>query len=237
MENERYYCLTPLPLWEHFDADKPNPRVEEFLRRSADEMLKEACVNQSRNEIRSFVEKQIERYKSGKNPSLNETIAMDIYRPEEFDVVSQNDSSLADLMRWLSAQCFDWRQGSEAVKRAISAKFPSGGSKKSEGGREYVVLDNLVEIGGKNAAIEVETSNNLDNGFFTLRQAVRTKMADYGMMVVPWSSEGKRRADEGKALGRLDRQFDGSTELRDGPIYRIAIIRRLDVCWWVLKQF
>ena len=117
--------------WEYFDANKPISRAEEFIRRSADEMLKEAGVSQSRDEIHAFTQIQIERYESGNNPSLDETLAVHVYRPEEFDAVSQNDSSLAELQGWLSAQCFDWRQGSEAVKRAISAKFPSGGSKRS----------------------------------------------------------------------------------------------------------
>jgi hypothetical protein len=95
--------------------------------------------------------------------------------------------------------------------------------------REYVELDSLVVINNRKVAIEVETSNNLDNGYWTLRQALRSRMADYGVMIVPWTAEGQGRAEEGKALGRLDREFAGSTNLNDGPIYRIAIIRRLDV--------
>ena len=91
-------------------------------------------------------------------------------------------------------------------------------------------LDNLITVDNKTVAIEIETSINLYNGYFTLRQAVRNKIAEYGVMIVPWTPEGAGRADEGKALGALDREFDGIADLRDGPIYRIAIVRGIDLC-------
>jgi hypothetical protein len=184
--------------------------------------------------IRAFADSQIRAYNSGGSPGLNDTLAVDVFRPHEFDSDSSNDESLAVLLDWLPKRSFNWRDGSKTVQHAL-AVFPSGGSRRVQGGREYVELDALVLIHDRRAAIEVEASINLDNGFWTLRQALRSKMADYGVMIVPWTAEGQGRADERKALGRLDREFEGSSQLSDGPIYRVAIVRRLDLCRLMLK--
>lgn len=223
--------------WTTFDADRPNPGTEKALDELSDRILASKGVDRNdRTSVRSFAEQEITKYQSRSNPLANETLGIDIFRPHEFDAVSADDESLADLRDWFLKQSINWREGSRMVQLALDQAFPSGGSKQVKGGRETVYLDNLVVIKGRKVAIEIEISINMDNGFWTLRQAVRSGMADYGIMVVPWTPEGQGRADEGKALGRLDREFDGATSQRDGPVYRIAIIRRIDVYRRMLKR-
>ena len=221
--------MTSIP-WEIFDANRPNPRLEEAIRKLSASILADKGIDLGDGAaVRSFAEREVSEYLAGSNSEPNETLGIDIFRPHEFDAVSTNDDFLAELRDWFPTQSFDWRDGSHTVQLALDKSFPSGGTKGVKGGRETVYLDNLVFIRGRKVAIEIETSTNLDNGYWTLRQAIRTGMADYGVMIVPWTAEGQGRAEEGKALGRLDREFDSATDLRDGPIYRIAVIRRLDV--------
>ena len=228
--------MTPIP-WECFDADRPNLKMEQAIRELSGRILTAKGVDKNdRIAVRLFAEGEISDYLSGSNPEPNETLGIDIFRPQEFDAVCSNDESLAALRDWFPKQSFNWGDGSRTVQLALDGTFPSGGTKTVKGGRESVVLDNLVVIKGRKVAIEIETSNHVDNGYLTLRLAVRSGMADYGVMIVPWTAEGQGRADEGKALGRLDREFDGETNLRDGPVYRIAIIRRLDVYRLMLKK-
>lgn len=226
--------MSPIP-WKTFDADKLDPEMDKAIRWMSVEILKANGIDSDdRDAIRSFADTQIMAYESEGTSELNETLAVHIFRPHEFDNDRSNDESLAVLRDWLPKQSLNWRDGSRTVQLALTA-FPSAGSKRVTGGREYVELDALVLIHDREVAIEVETSTNLDNGFWTLRQALRSKMADYGVMIVPWTAEGQGRADEGKALGRLDREFEGSSQLSDGPIYRIAIVRRLDLYRLMLK--
>jgi hypothetical protein len=228
--------MTPIS-WETFDADRPNTKLEAAIRSFSASILSNKGIDPGDNAaVRSFAEEEISGYFSGSNPEPNETLGIDIFRPHEFDAVSANDDSLAELRDWIPTQSFEWSEGSRTVQLTLDKRFPSGGQKGIKGGRETVYLDNLVIIRGRKVAIEIETSTNLDNGYWTLRQAIRTGMADYGVMIVPWTAEGKSRAEEGKALGRLDREFDAATDLRDGPIYRVAIIRRLDVYRLMLKR-
>jgi hypothetical protein len=228
--------MTPIS-WETFDADKLNPKLEEAIRNLSASILANKGIDPSDSvAVRSFAEQEISDYLSGSNPEPNETLGIDIFRPHEFDAVSSNDDSLAELRDWFPTQSFDWRDGSCTVQLALDKSFPSGGPKGVKGGRESVYLDNLVIISGRKVAIEIETSINIDNGYWTLRQTLRSAMADYGVMIVPWTAEGQGRADEGKALGRLDREFDAVIDRRDGPIYRIAIIRRLDVYRLMMKH-
>ena len=194
--------------WIQFDADKPNQKKIDKI-------------------------KEIGRSYLSKVESLDKTIttkvvAIDIFRPNEFDSLTENDVSLQELSNWLLQQSIDWESGSKTLQRAIDKKYKTIDNKKIAGGREYVILDNLVEIRGKRVAIEVETSKNLDNGYFSLRQAIKEKIADYGVMIVPWFELGSGRANEGKALGRLDREFDGKTDLQEAPIFRIVPIRIID---------
>lgn len=214
--------------WETFDADKPDPKMDMEIREMSAKILTIKGINNDRSTISSFAAKHIRDYDTGCNPELDTTLVVHVFRPHEFDSDCSNDESLDILRNWLLSQSFNWRDGSRTVQLALDV-FSSGGSKRSKGGREYVELDNLVVIRGRRIAIEIETSNNLDNGFWTLRQKLRLREADYGVMIVPWTAEKTGRADEGKALGRLDREFEGSRNMSDGPIYHIAIIRQLDI--------
>lgn len=217
--------------WSSFDADEPDPQMQRTLRKlAASELVAKNVLGTVDSETaENFAAERLQSYADGSARELNETMAVNVFRPHEFDSVSRYDNSLTLLLNWCGREPFDWSRGSRTVQVALDASFPSGGSKRVAGGREAVVLDNLVAIEGCKVAVEIETSNNLDNGYFTLRLAVREAKADYGVMIVPWTSEGPGRADEGRALGRLDREFDGSESLRDGPIYRIAIVRKLDI--------
>ena len=220
--------MSPLS-WTAFNADKPSPETEKAL----DRVVAEILINQEIDPtdvmaVKSFVRKQIQDYKAGGNSQLNKTLAVNVFRPQEFDAIRDNDESLDELVRWLPEQSFEWRDGSKTVQHALSA-FPSAGRRLIKGGRESVILDGLVVIHGRKVAIEVETSTNLDNGYWTLRQALRSNKADYGVMIVPWTAEGSGRANEGIALGRLDRECEGSGNVSNGAIYRVAIVRCLDL--------
>ena len=156
--------------WETFDADNPNPKIEAAIHEmSARILITKGIDYNDMLAIRSFADKQIRVYDSGCNPELDQTLAVDVFRPHEFDSNCANDESLAVLLNWLPKQSFSWRDGSRTVQIALTAAFPSGNSKRIMGGREYVELDNLAIILDRKVAIEVEKSNNLDNGFWTLR--------------------------------------------------------------------
>lgn len=216
--------------WQKFDADNPDPEAEKIIKMLQCYLLIAAKIDGSNlRAVREYATAQIDLYTQGDASILNKTLMIHTFRPSEFDSIKGNDTSLSELQQFLSKEQFSWHKGSKTVQRALYDKFEKAGSVRMAGGREYVDLDNLITVGGKTVAIEVETSINLDNGYFTLRQAIRNKRADYGVMIVPWTAEGSGRADEGKALGRLDREFDGATDLRDGPIYRIAIVRQIDL--------
>ena len=221
--------------WKTFDADEPDPAMEQAIRQMSHAILVANSVDcKDRDAVKAFADGQIRDYESGGNSDLNETLALHVFRPHEFDSDHSNDESLAVLLDWLPKQPLDWRCGSRTLELALST-LPAGGSKQVKGGRNYVQLDALVIVQDRRLAIEVETSNNLDNGFWTLRQALRSKMADYGVMIVPWTPNAPGLADEGRAVDRLDREFEGSFRSNDGPIYRFAIVRRLDVDRLMLK--
>jgi hypothetical protein len=179
--------------------------------------------------VKKFASEQVALYENRRNQNLNKAHMINTFKPSEFESIKANDVSLLKLQQFLLRTPFNWNEGSKRVQQALYEKFDKTGSVRVAGGREYVDLDNLIAVEDKTVAVEIETSINLDNGYFTLRQAIRGKKADYGVMIVPWTAEGAGRADEGKALGRLDRGFDGTTDLRDGPIYRIAIVRGVDL--------
>ena len=223
--------MTSTPLnWEKFDADKPDPTAEKQIRGLQAQLLKAAGVDkEDALAVKTFASEQVALYEKGKNQDLNKAYLINTFRPSEFDSIKTNDVSLSELQQFLLHTPFKWDEGSKRVQQALYEKFDKTGSVRMAGGREYVDLDNLITVKDKTVAIEIETSINLDNGYFTLKQAIRGKKADYGVMIVPWTAEGSGRADEGKALGRLDREFDGATDLRDGPIYRIAIVRGVDL--------
>lgn len=221
--------------WKNFDADKPDLDMQKRLQHARVGFLLEAGIKEGEEALKYAVE-QMQLYDTGKNQSLNKAYIINSFRPREFDHINSNDDSLSILEQFLGDQQFEWRRGSETIKQALNKHFPSAGDVKQAGSREDVILDNLIIVGNKRVAIEIETSNNLDNGYFTLRQAVRKQKADYGVMIVTWTPKISGQADEGKALGRLDREFDNATDLRDGPIYRIAIVRGVDLCRSILKN-
>lgn len=222
--------------WKSFDADKPNPETEKALEQISVKILVANGINKTNhNAVNDFAKREIAKYESRLDGSANQTLAISVFRPHEFDFITSNDESLDELLHWLPKQDLDWRDGSRALQLALDGGFSSGGSKSVPGGRETVILDNLIEIKGRKVAVEIETSTNIDNGYWTLRLALRRKMADYGVMMVPWTAEGSGRADEGKAVGRLDREFDGEA-VQHGAIYRIAIVRRLDIYRLMLRK-
>ncbi len=216
--------------WLKFDADNADPAAEELIRNLQAKLLEIVGVDKSNTlAVRKFASEQVALYKEGKNLILNKACMVHIFRPSEFDSIEDNDASLSKLQQFLLYNQFNWNEGSKRVQQALNRMFDKVGSVRMEGGREYVELDNLISVEGKTVAIEIETSINLDNGYYTLRQAIRNKKADYGIMIVPWTAEGPGRTDEAKALERLDREFDRVKDMRDGPIYRIAIVRVIDL--------
>jgi hypothetical protein len=235
---EENSTMSDSPLnWKKFDADKFDPELELQITSAKTALLKQAGVNKADGEaVSKYVSEQMHLYKSNDKTDLNKAYIVTTFKPSEFESIASNDASLLTLQNFLLHNQFDWKMGSKKVQQALYAKFPKVGNVRIAGGREYVELDNLITVEDKTVAIEIETSINLDNGYFTLRQAVRRKIAEYGVMIVPWTPEGTGRADEGKALGKLDREFDGATDLRDGPIYRIAIVRGIDLCRLMAKR-
>lgn len=216
--------------WQKFDADGPDPEAEKNVKELQRYLLSTAKIDESNaTTVSKYATTQVDRYTQGTASSLNKALMIHTFRPSEFDSIKDNDASLSELQQFLATKEFSWHEGSKTIQRALYDEFQKAGSVRMAGGREYVDLDNLITVGSKTVAVEVETSNNMDNGYFTLRQAIRKKRADYGVMVVPWTAEGPGRADEGKSLGRLDREFDGAIDLRDGPIYRISIVREIDL--------
>ena len=210
--------------WEQFDADKINQKMIDKIKEFGRNYLSFLNVL---NET-TAIEGVVKDFNEGRKEELKKVFAIDIFRPNEFASLTENDNSLEEFSKWLGQQDIDWETGSETLKKKINETYNNIGIMKIAGGRETVILDNLIEVGGKRVAIEIETSNNLDNGYFTLRQAMKENIADYGIMIVPWIEVGSGRANEGKALGRLDREFDNRTDLQGSPIFRIAPIRIID---------
>lgn len=215
--------------WESYDADKVEPKIQKFLSdRSGQLLTKHGLNEQSKSEIKKFVDGYISDFKNnGLHQELNSTIAISVFRPSEFANDTSCDTSLNDLVTSISSFQYDWRLGSRTVQDQVNSKYESAGDKIVRGGRAKVILDSLVKIEDKNVAIEYETSINLDNGYFSLRQAIKDGRADYGVMIVPWHEEGPGRANEALATDRLDRDNDDN-ESAIGPVFRIAIIRLLD---------
>jgi len=205
--------------WIKFDADKPNPNTINRIK----DIGKTILITE-----RVQVTEIISLYNSNLKPDLNQVIEINIFKPSEFDNNTINDNSLKTFGSWLLTQNINWKKGSENLKKAIDNNFKQIEGKVIKGGRAKVILDNLIEVGNKKVAIEIETSTNIENGYFTLKQAIKTKRADYGIMIVPWFPISSGRADEGKATDRLDREFDGKTDLIEGPIFRISPIRKID---------
>ena len=215
--------------WKSFDADKVDPEVQRVLSDLRNRLLdRYGLYGKKKKEIKKFVDDHILAFKNeGLHSELNDTIGISVFRPNEFCENTTNDLSLDELVQSVFNFKYDWRLGSKTVQGKINSKYENAGDKIVRGGRAKVILDSLVKIKNKNVAIEYETSINIDNGYFSLRQAIKDGRADYGVMIVPWYEEGPGRANEALATDRLDRDCDANREAV-GPIYRIAILRLLD---------
>jgi hypothetical protein len=224
--------------WATFNAGVPDQEICAAVEKVGRVYLIEKGINpDDKTAADACFQSQITEYDRLQNSDLNRIVAVHFFRPHEFDSDASNDEALAMLRNWFLGQSIDWRNGSQAVVANVVklGGDPPVGSLHIVGTRKSVRLDTLRIIAGRRIAIEVEASNNLDNGIWTLRQAVKTGKADCGVMIVPWTSKASCYVDEGMALDRIDQEFDGATDLKDGPIYRLAIVRLLDVCRHMLR--
>ncbi|MGL5043087.1 MAG: hypothetical protein ACRC6X_08355 [Culicoidibacterales bacterium] len=216
--------------WKNIDADKADPSNKRILSELSNQLLLlHGLTGKSKNEVKKFVDDYLRDF-NDKNlySELNDTIAISVFRPHEFSQNTANERSLADLVDSINSFQYDWRLGSKTVQMQINSKYKSAGEKIIRGGRAKVILDSLVKILDKNVAIEYETSTNIDNGYFSLKQAIKDGKADYGVMIVPYYESRPGRANEALATDRLDRDCDRDLNAV-GPIYRISIICNLDV--------
>ena len=130
--------------WNKFDANKKDPKAVAEIALIKTKILGNKGIDiNNRSAVKEFATKEITDYESGLKEELNETMGVQVFRPEQFDSDSSNDESLNELRNWLSKQTFDWKNGSRTVQLGLR-KFPSAGSIRIKGGREYVDLDNLV---------------------------------------------------------------------------------------------
>lgn len=145
------------------------------------------------------------------------------------DLVAREHPTAVGL--WLLRAPIEWRERSDRFKALINGRFGSAGSPRVDVQGDTVILDALVAIGGKRVAVEFEVSKNLDNGLFSLRMAVQqTKVADFGVIIVPLSPRRPGTAGARNALNRLDEGYHGSDQSRNGAVYRVVVVRWLDVC-------
>ncbi|MBY3129807.1 MULTISPECIES: hypothetical protein [Rhizobium] len=217
--------------WTKFDAREPDPQIERTLEQHARTYLqKRGIAEDDTAAARASALADLAAYKNGKASNLDEAISINVFRPHEFD--DRDDlEALNVLMKWLIRAPIRWRGRSDHIKPLIKDRFGSAGSTGVDVQGDSLVLDALVEIGGKRVAIEFEISNNLDNGIFTLRTAVQKRaVADLGVMIVPLSPRRSGYANARTALNRLDVGFDGSDQSTNGAVYRVTVVRRFDVC-------
>ncbi|MFA0570885.1 hypothetical protein [Vibrio gallaecicus] len=215
--------------WKKFDADEVDHQFVESFVKVGYGYLEELSVDTTDvNTVKSYTSDAIEKYNNGEQDELNTIVAVHAFKPDEFTASSEISDSLNEFMHSLGGINRDWRKGSKHIQRYVNEKFDSAGDVTLRGGRERVTLDSLVKIGGLSVAIEYETSTNIDNGYFTLREAIKTGRAHYGVMVVPWSSSHSGRANEAKGIGRLDRDCDG-VENPIGPVFSVAVVRLIDI--------
>ena len=218
--------------WNVIDASRKNEQVSCYMLNQFKREIEMRNIKIDNEQIvKEFASQALEAYESKSSDELNKSLAVDIFRPHEFDSCNLNDKSLKILSDFILSEKFDWRNKSDILAKGLRKKFMKAGSCQIEGSRgdHPLKLDALLLIENRRVAIEVEFSNNLDNGYNTLRLAIRKELADCGVMLVPWSSKAKYLADEGKALSKLDQEFDGSSNMHEGPIYRFAVVRLLDI--------
>lgn len=134
------------------------------------------------------------------------------------------------MLDWVANADIDWRDRSDNIAVGLRNNFEDcAEGRKIKGSRDNLELDANILINERRVAIEVEVSNNIDNGIYTLRHAIAEKISDCGVLIVPWSARRSGQANEGKATGRIDREFDKTTNKKFGPVYRLAVVRELDV--------
>lgn len=215
--------------WDKFDAEKVDHAFVKQILEIGYGRISECGVDISnKNTVKSHVDRELRKYKNNDNDELNKIIAVHIFRPEEFKESDEVSKSLDILGYFFIGIKECWQKGSKEFQRHINSKFELAGDKTLRGGRERVTLDSLVKVGMSSVAIEYETSTNIDNGYFTLKEALKKNRADFGVMVVPWSSSHSGRANEAIGIGRLDRDYN-NVEKPIGPIFCISLVRLLDV--------
>jgi hypothetical protein len=223
--------------WKRFDASKKDPHFEKILNDRKEYYLRSYGIPRSEKAaVECEMAKHNEAYGAGKRDDLDDIVAINIFKPSEFDDIIENDKALNELNRWLVQIRFKWRSGSSALARLIRSHFEGGRSTTIDSDRAPLLLDNLVKICGRWAAIEVEASKNMDNGITSMRFAIRRKQADFGVLIVPWLALGPGRVYEGNALGRIDDEFHQQTNPSEGPIYRLALVQKIDICRMLLSE-
>lgn len=220
--------------WTTFDADDENNEFVEIITKLGLKKLERLNVENDKQNKDEFINRALKGYKEGFHCELNEIISFYIFKPHEFDSNTLFDQSLDVLAKSFLAVNCDWREGSKKIQCHINNLFPEAGDRALRGGRECVILDTFIIVKGNNVAIEYETSTNIDNGYFSLREAIKSKKADFGVMIVPWSASSSGRANEAIGTGRLDREYDG-IEQPIGPVYSISLVRWIDVYRQLLK--
>jgi hypothetical protein len=214
-------------IWNKFDADFPSEKIESDLDDLYRVFVGRYCYGRDE---KACVRDYIKKYDDGGCEILNCVVYMDVFKPSEFDDVSEYDDALSVLLQWFVKNTPEWRRGSDEVAKALRSSFPSDKSRAVGSVRARMKLDGLVTISGKRVAIEVETSTNMDNGIATMRLAIRAGLANCGVLIVPWVPMGPGRAHEGNALGKIDAEFQDKKDLSEGPIYRLAVTRWIDIC-------
>lgn len=221
-----------MTMWTVFDASKPDPHIERTLGDFATTYARmRSLPHEDVDAIRDCAVADLAVYRAGGAAFLDKAISINVFEPNEFRGERENDTSMRELTQWLLTVPIEWRMRSDRFKALINDRFPSAGSPRIDVQGDTMILDALVRIAGKRVAVEYEVSKNMDNGITTLRMAVRKKSyADFGVMIVPLSPRRPGAANARAALNRIDQDFDSTLQEGNGAIYRIAIIRLLDVC-------
>ncbi|MET3614763.1 hypothetical protein ABID16_003100 [Rhizobium aquaticum] len=213
--------------WNKFDAAEPDPEAEKLIADYARQYCLRNGVEENDSEkIREIAARDIGAYKAGMLPNFDQALSVNAFKPNEFNPTESENKSLDVLLNWLLRANIDWRGRSDNFKALINARFNSIGTTKVDVQGNTMYLDACVEVLGNRVAVEFEVSNNLENGFATLRAATkRRRYADYGVMIVPWLPRSSGMAHARMALNSLDEAADETDQTRNGTIYRVSIIR------------
>lgn len=216
-------------MWDKFNADEVDHNFVKKIEEAGYSIISASGVDISDEDtVKSHIVEEIAKYDSKESNELNKIIAVHIFKPEEFEEIDTISMSLQTLSNSFIGVYLDLRKGSKEIQRYINDNFEESGDKTLRGGRERVTLDSLVKVEDISVGIEYETSTNIDNGYFTLKEAIKIGRAKYGVMVVPWSASHSGRANEAKGIGRLDRGCNDA-ESPIGPIFCVSLVRILDI--------